>query len=270
MLHGSSAVRFANQPRLRLAARTPPTPIPRFGKKPILRHAQSRWLNVNITKSLFATAALLGLSFVSVPAAFADPVETIRTTTTTTDGTVSEFGRDRIVIHSEASRKPIGYTFTKTTTYVDENGAPVSVETVKSGLPVTVYYTQDGDRMVASKVVVRRARERDGGAVVEKRTTTTRDNTLGTVSEFGADSFEIKSDTSPTPVRYLYSTKTTYVDENGAPVSVETVKSGLPVTVYYTREGDRMNATKVIVRRAAAAPGAIVTKKTTTVTEEKK
>ena len=35
--------------------------------------------------------------------------------------------------------------------------------------------------------------------------------------------------------------------ENGAPVSVETVKSGLPVTVNFTREGDRMNAVKVIV-----------------------
>jgi hypothetical protein len=50
---------------------------------------------------------------------------------------------------------------------------------------------------------------------------------------------------------------------------VETVKSGIPVTVYYTREGDRMNATKVIVRKAVPA-GTVITKKTTTVTEEKK
>ena len=72
---------------------------------------------------------------------------------------------------------------------------------------------------------------------------------------------------SPDPIRYLYSTRTTYVDESGAPVSLETVKSGLPVTVYYTREGERMNAVKVIVHKPTA-PGVIIEKKTTTVTEE--
>jgi hypothetical protein len=50
----------------------------------------------------------------------------------------------------------MSYSSTKTTTYVDETGAPVSVETVKSGLPVTVYYTSEGDRMIANKVVVRK------------------------------------------------------------------------------------------------------------------
>ena len=224
---------------------------------------------VKLTKCLFATAAFLGLSFVTAPAAPPDlPVQKVTETTTTTTGTISEFAPGRIVIRSESEKLPLGYTFTKTTTYVDETGAPVSVETVKSGLPVTVYYTRDGDRMIASKVVVRRMPDRDRGAVVEERTTTTT-NTLGTISEFGRDAFEIRSENSPEPIRYLYSTKTTYVDENGAPVSVETVKSGLPVTVYFTREGDRMNATKVIVRKAAPG-GTVITKKTTTVTEDKK
>lgn len=223
------------------------------------------------TPCLFAAAAFIGLSFVTAPAAPpALPVQKVTetTTTTTTTGTISEFGPERIVIRSETAKAPLGYTFTKTTTYVDENGTPVSVETVRSGLPVTVYYTRDGDRMIANKVVVRRMPARDGGAVVEERTTT-HTTTLGTISEFGRDAFEIKTETSPEPIRYLYSTKTTYVDENGAPVSVETVKSGLPVTVYYTREGDRMNATKVVVRKAAP-PGVIIQKKTTTVTEERK
>ena len=224
-------------------------------------------MSVNTTKCLLATAAFLGLSFIAAQAAPPDlPVQKVTQTTTTT-GTISEFGRGRIVIRSETEKSPLGYTFTKTTTYVDENGAPVSVETVKSGLPVTVYYTRDGDQMIASKVVVRRMAPPEGGPTVEEKTTTT--TTLGTISEFGRDAFEIKSETSPEPIRYLYSTKTTYVDENGAPVSVETVKSGLPVTVYYTREGDRMNATKVIVRKAVPA-GTVITKKTTTVTEEKK
>jgi hypothetical protein len=58
---------------------------------------------------------------------------------------------------------------------VDENGNPVSVDVVKSGVPVTVYYTQDGDRMIASKVVVRKIVSTDAAApaVIEKKTTTT-------------------------------------------------------------------------------------------------
>jgi hypothetical protein len=60
------------------------------------------------------------------------------TTTTSSDGTIT----------------PLSYTSSKTTTYVDESGNTVSSETVKSGAPVTVFYTQDGDKMVATKVIV--------------------------------------------------------------------------------------------------------------------
>jgi hypothetical protein len=81
---------------------------------------------------------------------------TSTTTTTTSDGTVSQFGPDTIVVQTTASGDPVSYSYSKTTTYVDENGNPVSMETVKSGLPVTVYYTQDGDKMIATKVIVRK------------------------------------------------------------------------------------------------------------------
>jgi hypothetical protein len=84
----------------------------------------------------------------------------VSTTTTTSGtqcaGTVSQFGPDTIVVKSTTSADPVSYSYSKTTTYVDENGNPVSSETVKSGAPVTVYYTQDGDKMIASKVVVRK------------------------------------------------------------------------------------------------------------------
>jgi len=81
--------------------------------------------------------------------------KTTTTTTTTTTGTVSQFGPDAIVIRTTTSSAPVTYSSTKTTTYVDENGKPVAVETVKSGVPVTVYYSKDGDKMVATKVVVK-------------------------------------------------------------------------------------------------------------------
>ncbi len=190
------------------------------------------------------------------------------TTTTNTLGTITELSPERIEVRTETSPDPIRYTFSKTTTYVDEKGQAVSVKTMKSGLPVTVYYTRDGDQMVATKVVIRTAGAAPG--------TTTTTNSLGTITEFGPDRFLIKSETSPDPVRYSYSKTTTYVDENGNPVSIKTVKSGLPVTVYYTKVGDSMVATKVVVRKivstpdVAPVPPIVETKKTTTTTEERK
>jgi hypothetical protein len=105
------------------------------------------------------SAALMGMTLITAQTLFAqDAVESTTTTKTVTSaGTITEFSPDTIVIKSETSAEPVHYTYTKTTTYVDENGNPVSMETVKSGLPVTVYYIKDGDRMIASKVIVRKA-----------------------------------------------------------------------------------------------------------------
>ncbi|MBF0495038.1 MAG: hypothetical protein HQK58_00455 [Deltaproteobacteria bacterium] len=77
-------------------------------------------------------------------------------TRTETVGTISEVSPDTIVVRSETSSSPSHYKHSKTTTYVDDRGLPVSMETVKSGQPVTVYYTRDGDHMIANKVVIRK------------------------------------------------------------------------------------------------------------------
>lgn len=103
---------------------------------------------------------------------------TVKTTTTTTEsaGTISELSPDTIVIKSETTSSPTRYSYTKSTTYVDEMGAPVSIETVKTGLPVTVYYTLEGDRMVANKVMVRKTTTTttEKPAIQERRETTTK------------------------------------------------------------------------------------------------
>jgi len=119
-------------------------------------------------------AALLGFLPLGIPIAQAQTtVETATTSATTTAGTVSEFSPDTIMIRSEATAPPVAYRYTKSTTYVDETGAPVSIETVRSGLPVTVYYTRDGDGLVASRVVVRKAVTTAAPAVEETHRTTT-------------------------------------------------------------------------------------------------
>lgn len=126
----------------------------------------------NLLKSLAAiTAAILTTGSFALAAD-----EVVTTTTTNTAGTISEFSPDTIIVRSETSPEPIRYSYTKTTTYVDEAGAPVSMALVKSGLPVTVYYVKQGDKMVASKVIVRKVKTTTTAApdaVIEKKTTTT-------------------------------------------------------------------------------------------------
>lgn len=95
------------------------------------------------------------------------------TTTTTSAGTITEFSPDTLVIRSEGASSPVRYRYSKTTTYVDETGAPVSMETVKSGLPVTVHYVKQGNDMVASRVIVRRKTTTTTAPVVEEKKTTT-------------------------------------------------------------------------------------------------
>ena len=88
---------------------------------------------------------------------------------------VSEVSPDTLIIRSETSSSPVHYSYTKSTTYVDDMGNPVSIETVKSGLPVTVYYTREGDRMVANKVVVRKTTTKtiEQPGIEKKQTSTT-------------------------------------------------------------------------------------------------
>ena len=120
-------------------------------------------------------AAFLGLMLLTANVTLAQTTVKETTTTTTTAGTISEFGPETIIVRSETAPEPIRYSYTKTTTYVDETGAPVSIETVKSGLPVTVYYAKVGDKMVATKVIVRKAvvKTAPAATIEEKKTTTT-------------------------------------------------------------------------------------------------
>jgi len=218
------------------------------------------------------------------------------TTTTTTkevsaDGTISSFEPETFVIKSETAAGPITYSYGKTTQYVDETGNVVTRESIVPGVPVTVHYVREGDRMLADRVVVhkttttttepgrpltrkeareqREAREhpeRGARRAAEQgkpfppvnpsepkiTTTTTTTTSDGTVSSLTPEQFVIKSTTNAQPVTYRYSTTTQYVDDGGAPVSLEVVKSGVPVTVSYIREGDGYIAQRVIVHTRTA------------------
>ncbi len=123
----------------------------------------------------YIAAAVLG-GFLATAGLASAQETTTQTTTTSSAGTISDYTPgSTISVRTDTSSAPVSYSFSKTTTYVDENGNPVSTEVVRSGAPVTVYYTQDGDRMVASKVVVRKSVTTDTPAnpIIEQKKTTT-------------------------------------------------------------------------------------------------
>lgn len=239
----------------------------------------------SLKKQCAILAVSAGVAFYS--AVGADRVVT-ETRQTTTRGTISAFEPNSIIIKSESAPDPVTYSFSKTTRYVDESGQVVARETIRPGMPATVHYVREGDRMIADRVVVgkttttttltepgreptrkeakalkdaakhpereaRRAAEKGkpfppvDPSVSKSTTTTTTTNSDGTVSSFAADHFVMR--TGDQPVTYRYSKTTQYVDDEGAPVSVEIVKSGVPVTVSYVREGDGFIAQRVIVHK---------------------
>jgi hypothetical protein len=109
-------------------------------------------------KSLASVAAVLSLVAIGgmLPrAARADTVETREVTTTTRSGMVTEIApsSSTIVVKSESSPEPMRYIFTEKTTFVDPTGKAVSREVIRDQ-PVTLYYSQDGGRLVVSKVVM--------------------------------------------------------------------------------------------------------------------
>ncbi|MDB6072515.1 MAG: hypothetical protein JWO89_155 [Verrucomicrobiaceae bacterium] len=228
-------------------------------------------------KSIIHTSVGALLVLASLPLAptlYSQTVEATETTVTS-QGTVSEFGPQGVAITTEPGRTPVRYLSKETTNYVDESGLPVDPRAVVPGNPVTVHYTKVGDTLVASKVVVRSLKAGSAAAAV---TTTTRSDapppvaqveststiatgtapppteiihttrTEGTVNGVGDEEMMVQTTSSRTPSRYFLTPTTTYTDEAGVAVSVEAVKSGLPVTVYYTDTGGVHRASKVVVK----------------------
>ena len=104
-------------------------------------------------------------------------------------------------------------------------------------------------------------------AVVRETTTVAEPaEVAGTVTEFAPDTVVIREKEVAAPVRYSFAKTVTYVDEAGNPVAREVIKTGIPVTVRYVREGDRMLVNRVIVHKAAVVPEAVTTERTTTTT----
>jgi len=89
-------------------------------------------------------------------------------------------------------------------------------------------------------------------AEMNERSVTTEKTTTysGTVSEIDPSSstITIRSETAPAPTKYVFTKETVFADPQGHVVSYDAIRN-TPVTVYYTREGDRMIVSKVVTTK---------------------
>jgi len=107
------------------------------------------------TKMITLGAALLAIGCFWSSQTFAQT----STTVTTTNGAFTEYvpGSETMVVRSETGTSPLRYSVTKQTTIVDQTGAPVAIDRISPGSQLSIQYTGSGDRLVASRVVVRPA-----------------------------------------------------------------------------------------------------------------
>ena len=209
--------------------------------------------------------AFLGVMLFATNITHAQTAAASTTTTSTTQsaGTISQFSPDTIAVQTTSSAAPVSYSYSKTTTYVVQNGSPVSMDIVKSGVPVTVYYTQEGDQMMASKVVVQSTTTSNAPSapVNESQTSATTTTTAtppgqppavdGVVTDADSGHIDLRTASSSLPVHYKAHDSTAYVDGSGNPVPRRNMTKGTPVTVYYEQHGDDLFATRVILKNPA-------------------
>lgn len=103
----------------------------------------------------------------------------VRETTTTTapleaTGTVTEFAPDTVIIREKDVTAPVHFSFAKRVEYLDAAGNPVAREIITPGVPVTIRYTREGDRMLVDRIIVQRTVTPSGVTTTETTTTTTK------------------------------------------------------------------------------------------------
>jgi hypothetical protein len=111
------------------------------------------------------------------------------TTVTTTKGAFTEYvpGSETMVVRTETSSAPLRYVVSKQTTIVDESGAPVAIERISPGSPLSIQYTGTGERLVASRIVVQRPAEVITEPVTTAPVATQQDTTTSTTTTRGSD-----------------------------------------------------------------------------------
>ena len=92
----------------------------------------------------------------------------------------------------------------------------------------------------------------------------------GTITTYtpGTEYLEMRTETTKTPVKYYYTKNTTVVDSTGAAVDMAMLRSDLPVSYTYVKEGDRMVVSKITVQTPLAEIRKVTETTTTTTTKK--
>jgi hypothetical protein len=107
-------------------------------------------------------------------------------------------------------------------------------------------------------------------AEMRAQTTTIVTTTKGAFTEFvpGSQTIVVRTETNPTPLRYVVSKQTTIVDESGAPVAIERISPGSPLSIQYTGTGEQLVASRIIVQRPATVAAPVTTTTAPVATEQ--
>ena len=98
----------------------------------------------------------------------AGPVTTAELTTRTGSFVTYTPGDEYFTFRTTPAAEPVRYYYTRETTFVDPTGRTVELSEIRPDLPATVYYVNEGSRMIVRKVVLSKP-----SAVIEKKETTT-------------------------------------------------------------------------------------------------
>jgi len=129
-------------------------------------------------KTLAKIFAISAVGAIAVSAALAQTTTTVTTdagaTTaamTTRTGSFVTYtpGDEYFTFRTAPAAEPVRYYYTKETTFVDPTGQTVEVSNIRPDLPATVYYVNEGNRMIVRKVVI----SKPASAIIEKKETTT-------------------------------------------------------------------------------------------------
>lgn len=194
-------------------------------------------------------------------------------------GSVFSVDADTFSITPENVTIPLNFMFNSKTVFVDEADKTVSLEQLRTGLPVTVNYDMLGDKMLATKVVSTRWMI-DGGTKIgepadtagelreklafakkkrDAQNATLRAVNAATGSEGTIMGFEqvitVRPEGSANIIQYVVNNSTHYVDTAGQPVPLQFVRTGAPVSIQYVEDSGRRIATQMVLQGAFPKAG---------------
>ncbi|RYD34695.1 MAG: hypothetical protein EOP86_10345 [Verrucomicrobiaceae bacterium] len=190
---------------------------------------------------------------------------------TSVEGTITTTGAEenKIMIRTKKATEPIGFVVNSATRFTDLDGKPVASSLLVNGVPVKLFYAEDGNTLVAADLQVQRVqvplpdgtttltmREtlKPGGKTVAETTTvrTTTVNGVLTATEKGRIMVTVPGQSDP--VVYAAEPTTVVLNAAGQPVVVSDLPLGTPLSVAYVKDGNRLVAREVTVVKTAAAP----------------